>query len=404
LESTTSNTPQVSEEEFEEEFEEEILEPFDPDKISIEQRVVSMDAIKRRLNQGTIRLSPDFQRNEVWDETRRSQLIESIMLKIPLPMFYVAANEQGEWEVVDGLQRLSTIRDFLLLNPVTNLPLKLDKLEFLQKKFGGMTFNKMESDPTCQRVINTIMETELRFTVINPGTPEDVKRNIFKRINTGGLPLTTQEIRHALYQGNSTKLLQHLMGSQYFINAINSKINDKRMATRELILRFVAFYIFEKNDYKMNLDKWLSDAMRVINLFPELDEKKLSKVFTDGSAPKIKHHSIEDIRYKFELAMYRAKELFGDHAFRKSTIHDNKKSPINKALFECWSNILSGLSDDEFSKLLEHKADFTHSYKEYLLNEDILNSISRHASQAIRGVNYRYEVFESLVKHYLDIS
>ncbi|OUS69503.1 hypothetical protein B5G52_16530 [Pseudoalteromonas sp. A601] len=403
MENTNIDAPRLTDDDFEEEFEEEILEPFDPEKISIEQKVVSMDAIKRRLKQGSIRLSPDFQRNEVWDETRKSQLIESIMLKIPLPMFYVSANEQGEWEVVDGLQRLSTIRDFLLLSPQTGLPLKLQKLEFLQKKFGAMTFAQMEEDPKCQRVLNTIMETELRFTVINPGTPEDVKRNIFKRINTGGLPLTSQEIRHALYQGTSTELLKQLMGSQYFIDAINSKINDKRMATRELILRFVAFYIFDKVDYKASLDKWLSDAMRVINLFPELEERKLIKLFPESQIPVIKTNSTDEIRYNFELAMYRAKRLFGEHAFRKSTIHDDKKTPVNKALFECWSNILCKLSEEDFNKLLKNKIEFNRDYKQKLLNDDLINSISRHASQAVRGVNFRYNTFNSLVNKYLEV-
>lgn len=393
--------PQVTEEEYEEEFEEEILEPFDPEKISIEQKVVSMDAIKRRLKQGSIRLSPDFQRSEVWDETRKSQLIESIMLKIPLPMFYVAANEKGEWEVVDGLQRLSTIRDFLLLNPNTSLPLKLQKLEFLQKKFGGMTFSQMENDSKCQRVLNTILETELRFTVINPGTPEEVKRNIFKRINTGGLPLTSQEIRHALYQGTSTNLLKLFVENKFFIEAINSKITDKRMATRELILRFVAFYVFDRQDYKTSLDKWLSDAMRVINLFPDLDPKKLAKIFPDSLTPRIKTNSLDEIRYKFELAMYRAKILFGDHAFRKSTIFDQKKSPVNKALFECWSNLLCELSEEEFKKLEANKITFNRMYKELLNNDDLLNSISRHASQAVRGVALRYNSFNNLINEVL---
>ena len=93
---------------------EDILEPFDPDSISIESKVIAMDTVIRRLEQGTILLAPNFQRNEVWDATRRSRLIESLMLKIPLPMLYVAANTEGSWEVVDGLQRLSTIRDFIL--------------------------------------------------------------------------------------------------------------------------------------------------------------------------------------------------------------------------------------------------------------------------------------------------
>ncbi|HDZ2714656.1 TPA: DUF262 domain-containing protein, partial [Klebsiella pneumoniae] len=138
--------------------EEMVLEPFDPDAISIEQKVVPMDTLVRRLKQQSIHLSPNFQRNEVWDVTRRSRLIESLLLKIPLPMFYVASDEKGTWEVVDGLQRLSTIRDFIIGNE-NGVCLTLKNLEFLGDKLNGKTFRSIENDSTQQRLVNDILET-----------------------------------------------------------------------------------------------------------------------------------------------------------------------------------------------------------------------------------------------------
>ncbi|WEH92677.1 DUF262 domain-containing protein [Acinetobacter soli] len=164
---------------------EDAIEPFNPEDISIQQKVVPMDVIIRRLKQKSIHLSPSFQRKDVWNATRKSRLIESIMLNIPLPMFYVAADENGTWEVVDGLQRLSAIRDFIIGDKNGSM-LKLSNLEFLGEKFNGKTFVAIENDPKEQKLVNGIYEAEMRFTVINPGTPEAVKRNIFKRINTGG--------------------------------------------------------------------------------------------------------------------------------------------------------------------------------------------------------------------------
>jgi hypothetical protein len=110
----------------------ELAEPFNPEKISIYSKSVPMDTCLRRLKQNTIKLNPDFQRNEVWTEDKRSQLIESLMLKIPLPMFYVSADEKGVWTVVDGLQRLSTIRDFILGKELNGEGFKLNSLEFWQ--------------------------------------------------------------------------------------------------------------------------------------------------------------------------------------------------------------------------------------------------------------------------------
>ncbi len=182
---------------IEAEDETEAMEPFDPDAITIAQRVVPMDVLLRRLKQGSIVLSPSFQRKEVWDVTRKSRLIESIMLRVPLPMFYVAADEKGNWEVVDGLQRLSTIRDFML-GDKNGVFLQLKNLEFLNERYGNKAWAAIENDLSSQKLVNSIYETEMRFTIIEPGTPEAVKRNIFKRINTGGMPLTSQEIRHAL--------------------------------------------------------------------------------------------------------------------------------------------------------------------------------------------------------------
>lgn len=377
-----------------EENDETILEPFDPSKIIVEPKVVSMDAILRRLKQGTIILSPSFQRKEVWTDTKKSLLIESLMLSIPLPMFYVAADDKGRWEVVDGLQRLSAIRDFLH-GDKNGVMLKLQNLEFLGERFNGKTFKAIENNPEDQLVVNTILETELRFTVINPGTPEIVKRNIFKRINTGGMPLTTQEIRHALYEGESTSLLNKLVNSKDFRDAIGRKIDDSRMGATELVLRLVSFILFERSAYKGNMDTWLSNAMRVLNQSSSINQETVKKVFED-EAPKLKAHSFEEIETKFSLAMQRAQEFFGRHAFRKSLPTDERLSPVNKSLFELWSNILANLPQEDFSDLLLKQDKFFLEYEKLLIDVDFVNLISRHSSSP-SGIMQSYQRIQQLV-------
>ncbi len=379
-------------------------EPFDPEKISIEAKVTPMDTLIRRLLQGSIRLAPAFQRNEVWDVERKSQLIESMMLKIPVPMFYVAADEKGNWDVVDGLQRLTTIKEFVIGKEFfktrdDNLKgkgLKLKKLEFWGDKFDDYTFSELP-----EPMVNRILETQFQFTVINPGTPEEVKRNVFKRINTGGMPLTSQEIRHALYQGKASELLAELVESSEYKEAITNSVKDSRMAGRELILRFLAFSIRDYTHYPKNsdMDTFLSDTMRIINLMPDLPDKELAKIFPKAEIPELKYKGIEALKERFFRAMARSHQLFGKHTFRKS-YGAKHKSPINKTLFESWGNLLADLNDLQFSTLLSNSEAFLNEYHPMLDTAEIADMISRH-SWKISGVKDRYEKFSELLRKHI---
>jgi hypothetical protein len=378
-------------------------EPFNPEKISIEAKVTPMDTLIRRLIQGTIRLAPAFQRSEIWDPERKSQLIESIMLKIPVPMFYVAADKKGNWDVVDGLQRLTTIREFVLGKEYLKTKnerlrgkgLKLKDLEFWGDKFNGKNFSELP-----EPMVNRILETEFQFTIINPGTPEEVKRNVFKRINTGGMPLTPQEIRHALYQGQSSELLAELVKYPEYKKATSKSVKDSRMAGRELILRFFAFSIRDHTQYPKNsdMDAFLSDTMRIINLMPDLPRQDLLKIFQKDEIPKIKVSTISELKNRFSKAMTRAHKLFKEHTFRKS--YGNKsRSPINKTLFEVWGNLLAELDETQFVTLLSNLDAFINEYNLILDTQETANIISRY-SLKYSGVKDRYEKFSQILKKY----
>jgi len=299
------------------------FEPFNPELISIDTKKITMDTLLRRLKQGTINLNPDFQRNSVWTMDKKCQLIESLMLKIPLPMFYVSADEIGNYTVIDGLQRLSTIRDYII-----DKKFRLQKLEFWGDQFNDARFEDL---PTF--IENRILETEFTFTVINSGTPEIVKRNIFKRVNRGGEPLTDQEIRHALYSGKSTVLLKTLSLTNKFLNATNSSIKANRMLDREFILRLLSFMIRDYNLYPKNgnMDEFLSDTLKIINSMPEINTKELKKI-SENIISEVKINDIKILRDKFALGMLRSSAIFGDHAFRKS-YPGKRKTPVNKSFY-----------------------------------------------------------------------
>ncbi len=188
--------------------------------------------------------APDLQRGgNLWDDARQSRLIESLMLRIPLPLFYVAADKDENWSVVDGLQRITALRRFIM-----DESFQLQGLEFLVS-LNGHKFSSLPS-----KFKNRINNTQLQFAVVGVNTPSEMQRNIFRRLNTGGLPLTPQEIRHALYYGSSAKLLKELAESESFVIATTDSVDDSRMAARELVLRFIAFLIRGWKDYPAGED------------------------------------------------------------------------------------------------------------------------------------------------------
>jgi hypothetical protein len=357
-------------------------EPFDPASISLSSKIVALDTVLRRIKNRTIILNPDFQRNHVWDIERKSLLIESMMLRIPLPMFYVSEDKDGIWEVVDGLQRLTTIRDFILGPDADGKGFKLKNLEFWGDLFDDKDYFGIETKSTMPRIINNIMEAELSFTIINPDTPEMVKRNIFKRINTGGMRLSMQEIRHALYQGESTVLLKDLVDSSVYKKVIGATVKDSRMAGRELALRYLSFHLRGWTRYKGDMDGFLSDTMRFLNGELDLeDAKKVSHLKTIGD---------------FNTALERAYTIFGEHVFRRSR-GKQRKTPVNKSLFDVWMYCFTRMGQAMFDRIHADKDNFLEHYYRILDDDEFVDSISRYGSDVF-GVKHRYTTIIAMVK------
>lgn len=378
------------EEEDEIEADDDEFEPFNPELISIDTKKVTMDTLLRRLRQDTIKLNPDFQRNYVWTTDKKCQLIESLMLKIPLPMFYVSADEKGNYTVVDGLQRITTIRDYII-----DEKFKLQKLEFWGALYNNSTFNEL---PTY--IGNRILETEFTFTVINQGTPEVVKRNIFKRVNRGGAPLTDQEIRNALYSGEATKLLKELASTKEFLKATNNSIRASRMLDREFILRFLSFTVRDYNSYPKNgnIDMFLSDTLKIVNNISRLNSKEVRNI-SETITEDVKIRDITLIKNRFLLGMKRAQKTFGEHAFRKS-YYGRRKTPINKALFEVWSVLLSQMTEENYSRLEVNRKEFLAEYKIDFLQDFYFHDILSRNAVKHSSVIKRYTKMGELLNKY----
>ena len=164
--------------------------PYDPEQIRVDTNNYSIKNVYDLIKDGDIDLSPSFQRNLVWDRKQKCRLIESILLRIPLPVFYFASDEEGLLSVVDGLQRLSAIRDFM------DNKFALSDLEYLDESCNGRFYSK---EPALDRkFLRRIQNTQIGINIIDASSPSDVKYDVFRRLNTGGKPLNTQELRNCL--------------------------------------------------------------------------------------------------------------------------------------------------------------------------------------------------------------
>ncbi|QIZ70134.1 DUF262 domain-containing protein [Oxynema aestuarii] len=347
-----------------------INQPFDPTKIRVDTRKITIDLVLKRIEYKELDLAPDFQRQAIWTNDAKSRLVESILIRIPLPAFYIDATDDDKWLVIDGLQRLTALKQFIF-----DKTLRLTGLQYLTE------LENKKYDELPRKYQRRIVETELTLSTIEPGTPPAVKYNIFRRINTGGIPLSPQEIRHALNQGKATKLLGRLAKSDDFLKATNfdrSK-KQKRMLDQEFILGFLSYKIYGYTKYKSfdSRDDFFVQTMNSIN-------------------KKISDEQLEQVEHDFTKAMIAAYEIFGEDAFRKPKT--SRRNPVNQALFEAWSVILSQLKDAELEKLKQKKNDLLNKFRN-LVNSDseFLESIS----QATKKVEIRFSRIEKLIQEVL---
>lgn len=344
-----------------------IEKPFNPKEINIKSKTMSLDNIIKRIRESEIDMAPDFQRKgDLWTPDKQSRLIESMLIKLPLPAFYFDGTEDEKWLVVDGLQRLSAIKNF-----VVDESLRLQGLEFLEN-ISGKTFSELPRN--YRRMIE---ETEIVAYIINPGTPADVKFNIFKRINTGGLVLEPQEIRHALNQGIPSKFVAQLAQLESFKEATQNVIATDRMLDREFVTRFLAFYLNGPKGYKPDLDTFMTSSMG-----------QLKSKTTD---------ELNKIKEAFDKAMKLSKIIFSKWAFRKVYSIEERRKPINKALFEVWSVELANFTPEEQKRAELRKRDIFQEFTKLMNDDETFVAAITSATGDKGRVNYRYNKIHELL-------
>lgn len=361
--------------------------PYNPDDIKVRTDKLAIPTLYQMMESGDIDLNPDFQRNLVWENFEKSRLIESILLRIPLPMFYFAEDNEGKLTVVDGLQRITTIKDFM----DNKFPLK--NLQYLQDSCGGRYYKsinkKIGIDSKYFRWFNL---TSISANFIDPSSPYNVKYDIFRRINTGGRPLNNQEIRNCFTGQGVRDTLKEMVSLPEFASATDKSIKSKRMDDQEIALRFLFFN--NLNTLDGNIEKYNGYMDSSLDLYAE-NNKKIQKGDLD--------EGIKD----FSNAMKNAEYLIGKkYAFRKITPEDLKPSAykqlINKALFVCTS-ILLARYDFEKVKELNSSSSLLIPLADKIKTDESLYNYLSYGTNGWVNLNYTFnnlkELFNKNIKY-----
>lgn len=316
-------------------------------------------------------IDPDFQRGNVWAKKQGAELVESILMGIPIPVMYLFEMRDGKKQVVDGRQRISAILDFL------NDKLVLKDLKILPE-YNDCKFSDLDA-----KMQGIFEDSQMYFYIIQPPTPERVKYDIFDRVNRGGTRLTNQEMRNALYRGKSTRLISELSKTEEFLRATGHGISPKRKKDNYVVLRTISFYLLyrkadvvlkqngEAIEYKSDIDDFLAKMMIFIN-------------------EKASDELIADCRTIFLRAMNNSYRIMGEDAYRFAAYEDesgkSRKRPINMPLFEMLAYIFSDdcvTNNSQITRDAINKFKDTYDYQKMLMsNVDSSTNVSERFSTA----------------------
>jgi hypothetical protein len=339
--------------------------PLDTLLIRSEPRVIA--DVLRRIEKDAIKLDPDFERDFVWDDARQSRLIESVLMRIPLPVFYLAENRDGNLIVVDGLQRLTTFRRFRTEALVLDIE---SSRELHGKKFSDLP-------PKLQ---DRFEDGPLTFYLIDPKVPDRVRLDIFERVNSG-VPLTRQQMRNALYNGRATQLVREMANSTAFVTATGGALTSDRhkrdMKDREAVNRFLGYFYLGWRQYGPagmgDFDDFLGATLRALNEDPH-EAIRCKKAFLHSMAANVR--------------------IFSKHAFRKSTTKDPRRSALNLALFDVFS---VGLARYDAKRLtVELESSIRSAFHKLLRREEFSNAIS-YATARVENVHTRFRLVDDML-------
>lgn len=374
-------TSEVSELNFEEELNEDILVPEKDNQIFTKITDPEVISLYNKHKKGHLILQPDFQRQYVWDSTKASKLIESAILQIPLPIVYLSEEKDGKEYVIDGQQRLTSFFAFIDGLFPDGRQFKLSGLN-VHAELNGKKFNELTDD--LQNKINSYGVHTITFL---KNSSENLKFEIFERLNTGSVQLNDQELRNCLYRGNFNIALKEMASDPDFMYICGLKIPDKRMKDIELVLRFSAFYHKTYLKYKAPIRSFLNI---------EAQEKRV-----------ISDKELLELKSAFKNACQIIRSLLDKNAFKRfykgKDGHINGFWEPNKFNTSLYDILMYSFANEDKNRVFQN----LDSIKEaliYLMTEDqeFVDSIELSTS-SVQAVTTRFDKWRETLKNILGV-
>lgn len=321
--------------------------PAEERRIFTQPLDLSVDQLVSKIDRDNLILQPEFQREYVWPPNKASLLIESILMRIPLPVVYLSETPDGDWEVVDGQQRLTSLYSFVRGHFPDGTPFRLGRLN-VRNDIRGKSFKEL---PRADQ--NAVLNYALRAVVLQKDSHPDLKFEVFERLNCGSVQLTDAELRNCMYRGPYNDMLAELASNEFLLRIRRANAPHKRMEDRQLILRFLAMKRNSHLNYRGSMKQFMNREM-------------------------IQHRyatpaQIAEMKGWFQNAIECAWLVFGENAFRRWSPGDaldpngQWESKLNIAL---WDTVLYTLAFFEKRQIVPVADAIREEFLDLMTNDD----------------------------------
>lgn len=356
------------------------IELEDYKELKVLSRDWTVQTIVSQVEQDNIDLDPEFQRRNVWRDERRSRLVESLILSVPVPEIVLAESrdEGKKYIVIDGKQRLLTVAGFL--NPDKTPSWETPRLIGLKilEELNGKSFADFQKELPLKKFQSALENADMRCTIVSSPHGDDALYDIFNRLNTSSVPLSSQELRQALFKGDFSKFLLNATDGQTpnLHEVLGTDGADHRMRDAEILLRFIAIKMFPEK-YRGNVKKFLDTAMKNINSQWNTCKPEVYALVT-----------------RMEAGIKTLIELFGTEHVGRKFKGGEWEGQFNKVLFEVELYFLAEISKQKLSQA--GKAKFLKKFKELFDDDEFVSSVES-TTKSVANYKIRFDRFSSLV-------